>query len=71
MMAGARLLGSNWVCGIMIAGTIGTGVRLAHSSPLRFERVLNALQPLAAALAALLFLGGNVSTFLSTVGTSI
>ena len=57
LMAGARLLGSNWVCGIMIAGTIGTGVRLAHSSPLRFERVLNALQPLAAALAALLFLG--------------
>ena len=55
LMGGARLLGSSLVCGIMVAGTIGAGVRLAQlSSSPWLERALSASRPLAAALGLLL-----------------
>ncbi len=57
LMGGARLLGSNVVCGIMIAGTIGCGVRLAGSSPLR-ARLASALRPVVVSLLLLLALSG-------------
>ncbi len=54
LMAGARLVGSSLVCGIMVSGTIGCGVRLAESAPLRLARIPSALAPLTAALGLLL-----------------
>jgi len=54
LMGGARLLGSSLVCGIMVAGTIGCGVRLAQKFPQRVEGVLSVLRPLAGALGVVL-----------------
>ncbi|HEY0469464.1 MAG TPA: nitrilase-related carbon-nitrogen hydrolase [Polyangiaceae bacterium] len=58
LMAGARLLGSSLVCGIMVSGTIGCGVRLAQSAPLRLASLRRAWPPLAGALGLLLFASG-------------
>ncbi|HYQ28696.1 MAG TPA: nitrilase-related carbon-nitrogen hydrolase [Polyangiaceae bacterium] len=54
LMGGARLVGSSLICGIMVAGTVGCGVRLAQLSPWRFEHAHRALHPLALAMALLL-----------------
>jgi len=54
LLGGARLLGSSLSCGIMVAGTIGCGVRLAQLSPVRLAKARHALHPLALALALLL-----------------
>jgi apolipoprotein N-acyltransferase len=58
LMGGARLMGSSLVCGLMVAGTIGCGVRLAQLSPLRFDRAHRALYPPAVTLGLLLCFSG-------------
>lgn len=56
LLAGARLLGAGVVCGIVVAGTLGCGVRLAQRLPNQRARLLWALAPLATALLSVLAL---------------
>lgn len=54
LMASARLWGSNMVCGILVAGSLGCGVRLAQSSGRTWREISSALEPILAALSLLL-----------------
>lgn len=53
LMGGARLAGCNLVCGIMVAGTLGCGVRLAQATGSWSIKLRYALRPLLGALALL------------------
>lgn len=59
MMGGARLIGCNLVCGIMIAGMLGCGVRLAQGAvSCAKPDLVRSLWPLFGALTALTFTTG-------------
>jgi len=58
LMGGARLFGSSTACGIMIAGTLGCGVRLAQLSAPNCRQIQSALKPLPVAIAVLLLSSG-------------
>lgn len=54
MLGGARLFGANVACGILIAGILGCGVRLAQPEERIAKSVWLAAQPLVVAIALLL-----------------
>ncbi|HTA93271.1 MAG TPA: nitrilase-related carbon-nitrogen hydrolase [Polyangiaceae bacterium] len=58
LMAGARLVGTNVLCGLMIAGAVGTGTQLARLRAPRVLGLARALRPLAASFLWLLALSG-------------
>lgn len=61
LMRGARLFGCNVACGVLVAGTIGTGVLLAVPSSRTLRLTLIALRPTGSSLA-LLALGALLAT---------
>ncbi len=58
LMGGARLVGTNVLCGLMIAGAVGTGAQLAQPPAPKTIGLARALRPLAASFLWLLALSG-------------
>lgn len=53
LLGGARLVGMNIVCGVLVAGAVGVGVRAAREPPLRWTNIARSMVPIACSLILL------------------